>query len=276
MTNSLFPRLLDTKHMASITPLKDIISNTSLGEMDKCLSKDPFPSVKIICKEYDVINQKLHEAGYDAFLTGYCYVRMLHYLESFNSSKSALVDFYVNKIFLMKTYDISFIDLKNPQEDPKRDNVFYLEFPSSWETQDIYDLFAPFGSIFIAWIDEKSSFVALQNADNLKKAAAQLVGVSGRDYRVYFYHTYVNQLNKNKGKSVSLGQETSKKNSSTSQNANNNNQNGSVDKRKRTSPPKNLELKKNGPKTSSPQNSMGESDSTGSDCQNENKKLKNG
>ena len=89
MTNSLFPRLLDTKHMASITPLKDIISNTSLGEMDKCLSKDPFPSVKIVCKEYDVINQKLHEAGYDAFLTGYCYVRMLHYLEAFNSSKSA-------------------------------------------------------------------------------------------------------------------------------------------------------------------------------------------
>jgi len=264
--------------MASITPLKDIISNTSLGEMDKCLSRDPFPLVKITCKEYDVVNQKLHEAGYDAFLTGYCYVRMLHYLESFNSSKSALVDFYVNKIFLMKTYDMSFIDLKNPQEDPKRDNVFYLEFPSSWETQDIYDLFAPFGSIFIAWVDEKSSFVALQNVDNVKKAAAQLVGVSGREYRVYFYHTYVNQLNKNKGKSVNLG-ESSKKNTNTNQIATqsniNNSQNGSGDKRKRTSPPKNLELKKNTTKTGSPQNSMGESDGTGSDGHSENKKLKN-
>ncbi len=39
MTNSLFPKLLDTKYMASITPLKDIITNTALGEMDKILSK---------------------------------------------------------------------------------------------------------------------------------------------------------------------------------------------------------------------------------------------
>lgn len=97
MTNSVFPRLMDTKHMASTSPLKDLINNTALGEMDKILSKDPFPTVKIQCEEYDVDNQKLHEAGYDAFLTGYCYLRMLHYLESFNGSSNALVDFYVNK-----------------------------------------------------------------------------------------------------------------------------------------------------------------------------------
>jgi poly(A)-specific ribonuclease len=97
MTNSLFPRLLDTKHMASTTPLKDLISNTALGDMEKILSKDPFPTIRIQCAEYDVQNQKLHEAGYDAFLTGYCYLKMLHYLESFNSSPGALVDFYLNK-----------------------------------------------------------------------------------------------------------------------------------------------------------------------------------
>ena len=54
-------------------------------------------------------------------------------------------------------------------EEPKRENVFYIEFPANWETQDIYDLFAPFGGIFIAWIDDKSAFVALQNQDNVKK-----------------------------------------------------------------------------------------------------------
>ena len=32
---------------------------------------------------------------------------------------------------------------------------------------------------------------------NNKKAAGQLVGVSGRDYRVYFYSTYISQLGKN-------------------------------------------------------------------------------
>lgn len=226
MTNSIFPRVLDTKHMASQTPLKDIVSNTALGEMEKVLSKDPFPTIKLECEDYDIENKKLHEAGYDAYLTGFCYLRMLHYLESFNSSKNALVDFYLNKIFLMKTYDMTFIDLKNPQEDPKRDNVFYVEFPPSWETQDIYDLFTPFGGIFIAWIDEKSAFVALQNSENVKKAAAQLLGVSGRDYRVYFYQTYVNQLSKlGKGKNLKMIE------------SNNNNGIGN-DKRKRNTPPK--------------------------------------
>lgn len=273
MTNSLFPRLLDTKHMASTTPLKDIVSNTALGEMDKILAKDPFPTIKIECKEYNVIDQKLHEAGYDAFLTGYCYLRMLHYLEAFNSSRAALVDFYVNKIFLMKTYDMSFIDLKNFQEDPKRENVFYVEFPSSWETQDIYDLFSPYGSIFIAWIDDKSAFVALQNADYIKKAAGQLVGVSGRDYRIYFYNTYVNQLNKNKGRSVNMSQSNNsvENNKKSSNLQNGTNENGSSDKRKRNSPPKNLKANSNG---NSPKNSNDETE-VGNDGKLEVKKLKN-
>lgn len=280
MTNSLFPRLLDTKHMASITPLKDMINNTALGEMDKFLSKDPFPNIKVNCKEYSSENPKLHEAGYDAFVTGLSYARMLHYLESFNSNKNSLVDFYINKIFLMKTYDMSFIDLKSQQEEPKRDHVFYIEFPPSWDTQDIYDLFNPFGGIFIAWIDDKSSFVALQNTDNVKKAAAQLVGVSGRDYRVYFYQTYINQLNKNKGKPLKMteignNQNNSGNKASSGNNGNNNNHNGSGDKRKRNTPPKSINLKNkdnnnSGSRQNSPRNSLDDA----SEAQKEIKKIK--
>ena len=33
--------------MASLPPLKELITNTTLGDMDKILSKDPFPQVKI-------------------------------------------------------------------------------------------------------------------------------------------------------------------------------------------------------------------------------------
>lgn len=47
MTHSLFPKILDTKYMASMPPLKELILNTTLGDMDKILSKDPFPTVKI-------------------------------------------------------------------------------------------------------------------------------------------------------------------------------------------------------------------------------------
>ena len=73
----------------------------------------------------------------------------------------------------MRSFDISFIDLKNKQgiiflltisnklkfkniwlfdfynfsEEPKRENVFYIEFPPTWEAQNIYDLFSSFGSV---------------------------------------------------------------------------------------------------------------------------------
>ena len=39
--------MLDTKYMASITPLKELINSSVLGDIDKILDKEPFPSVKI-------------------------------------------------------------------------------------------------------------------------------------------------------------------------------------------------------------------------------------
>lgn len=40
--------------------------------------------------------------------------------------------------------------------------------------------------------------MAIQNQDNVKKAAAQMVGVTGREFKCYFYSTYVKQLSKPK------------------------------------------------------------------------------
>jgi poly(A)-specific ribonuclease len=226
MANSLFPKILDTKYMANIAPLKELINTSVLGDMDKLLDKEPFTaasaSSSVECANYSTnADEKLHEAGYDAFITGRSYIRMHSYLKKFNTSKN-LLDYYLNKIFLMKSFDLTFIDLKNKQEDLKRDNVFYIEFPAYWEQQNLYDLFSPYGSIFIAWINDTSAFVAIQNPDSIKKAAGQLVGLSGREYRVYFYSTYQNQFNKIKNNSVNS--------------QNNNNVKTSVNEKRKSSP----------------------------------------
>jgi hypothetical protein len=55
--------------------------------------------------------------------------------------------------------------------------------------------------------------------------------VAGRDYKVYFYQTYINQLSK--GRQMILNNQTEVKNN----NNNNNNGNGNSEKRKRDSPP---------------------------------------
>ncbi len=97
-------------------------------------------------------------------------------------------------------------------------------------------------------------------------AAGQLVGVCGKEFRVYFYQTYVNQLNKNKGNKVNLSQTSSNGNVAEKNASTNNNQNGNTDKRKRNSPPKSIKLKKDSPSRNG--------DEVGSDGQTDVKKIK--
>jgi hypothetical protein len=183
-------------------------------------------------------------------------------------TKSVELIFFSNllsRIFFMKNYDLSFLDLSKPQgsnlftfsilifiyrlkyhfflphliDEPKRDNVLYIECPSNWTTQDIFDLFSPFGQVYVGWIGDGSAFVAIQNQDYVKKAAGQLVGVSGRDYRVYFYSTYINQLSKNKNgnnsnnKSQNTTQSPNNINNNDNNKGNKNVNNNSVDKNKK-------------------------------------------
>ncbi|KAK1344827.1 hypothetical protein QTO34_013530 [Cnephaeus nilssonii] len=97
MTTSVFPKLLDTKLMASTQPFKmmkacnslltglqDIINNTSLAELEKRLKETPFNPPKVESAEgfpsYDTASEQLHEAGYDAYITGLCFISMTNYL----------------------------------------------------------------------------------------------------------------------------------------------------------------------------------------------------
>ncbi|XP_043742663.1 poly(A)-specific ribonuclease PARN-like [Cervus elaphus] len=89
VTTCVFPRLLDTKLMASTQPFKDIINNTSLAELEKRLKETPFNPPKVESAEgfpsYDTASEQLHEAGYDAYITGLCFISMANYLGSFLS-----------------------------------------------------------------------------------------------------------------------------------------------------------------------------------------------
>ncbi|KAJ8786671.1 hypothetical protein J1605_006160 [Eschrichtius robustus] len=108
MTTCVFPRLLDTKLMASTQPFKDIINNTSLAELEKRLKETPFNPPKVESAEgfpsYDTASEQLHEAGYDAYITGLCFISMANYLGSFLSppkihvsARSKLIEPFYNK-----------------------------------------------------------------------------------------------------------------------------------------------------------------------------------
>lgn len=200
MTTCVFPRLLDTKLMASTQPFKDIINNTSLAELEKRLKEIPFNPPKVESAEgfpsYDTASEQLHEAGYDAYITGLCFITMANYLGSFLSppkihvsAKSKLIEPFFNKLFLMRVMDIPYLNLEGPDLQPKRDHVLHVTFPKEWKTSDLYQLFSAFGNIQISWIDDTSAFVSLSQPDQVQIAVN--TSKYAESYRIQTYADYV-------------------------------------------------------------------------------------
>ncbi|XP_074136673.1 poly(A)-specific ribonuclease PARN isoform X3 [Sminthopsis crassicaudata] len=179
VTTCVFPRLLDTKLMASTQPFKDIINNTSLAELEKRLKEAPFNPPKVESAEgfpsYDTASEQLHEAGYDAYITGLCFISMANFLGSFLSppkihvsARSKLIEPFFNKLFLMRVMDIPYLNLEGPDLQPKRDHVLHVTFPKEWKTSDLYQLFSAFGNIQVSWIDDTSAFVSLSQPEQVQ------------------------------------------------------------------------------------------------------------
>nr|XP_040134213.1 poly(A)-specific ribonuclease PARN isoform X5 [Ictidomys tridecemlineatus]XP_040134214.1 poly(A)-specific ribonuclease PARN isoform X5 [Ictidomys tridecemlineatus] len=200
LTTCVFPRLLDTKLMASTQPFKDIINNTSLAELEKRVKETPFNPPKVESAEgfpsYDTASEQLHEAGYDAYITGLCFISMANYLGSFLSppkihvsARSKLIEPFFNKLFLMRVMDIPYLNLEGPDLQPKRDHVLHVTFPKEWKTSDLYQLFSAFGSIQISWIDDTSAFVSLSQPEQVPIAVN--TSKYAESYRIQTYADYV-------------------------------------------------------------------------------------
>ncbi|XP_063201091.1 poly(A)-specific ribonuclease PARN isoform X3 [Chroicocephalus ridibundus] len=207
VTSCVFPRLLDTKLMASTQPFKEIINNTSLAELEKRLKEVPFSPPKVESAEgfpsYDTASEQLHEAGYDAYITGLCFISMANFLGSFLSppknhvsARSELIEPFFNKLFLMRVMDIPYLNLEGPDLQPKRDHVLHVTFPKEWKTSDLYQLFSAFGNIQVSWIDDTSAFVSLSQPEQVQIA----VNTSryAESYRIQTYAEYVEKKHEEK------------------------------------------------------------------------------
>ncbi|XP_069023364.1 poly(A)-specific ribonuclease PARN isoform X3 [Embiotoca jacksoni] len=200
VTMCVFPRLLDTKLMASTQPFKEQIMNTSLAELEKRLKESPFKSPQVETAEgfpsYDTAQEQLHEAGYDAYITGLCFISMSNYLGSFLtppkayiSARSKLIEPFFNKLFLMRIMDIPYLNITGPDLQPKRDHVLYVTFPKEWKTSDLYQLFSAFGNIQVSWLNDTSAFVSLSQTDQVQ--IAMNTSRYAESYRIQTYAEYI-------------------------------------------------------------------------------------
>ncbi|XP_054635744.1 poly(A)-specific ribonuclease PARN isoform X2 [Dunckerocampus dactyliophorus] len=209
VTMCVFPRLLDTKLMASTQPFKDLISNTSLAELEKQLNDSPFKAPETEAAEgfpsYNTAKEQLHEAGYDAYITGRCFISMANFLGSFLtppkayvSARSKLIEPFYNKLFLMRIIDIPYLNITGPDLQPKRDNVLYVTFPKEWKTSDLYQLFSAFGNIQVSWMDDTSAFVSLSQTDQVQ--IAMNTSRYAESYRIQTYADYIQGKQQDKDK----------------------------------------------------------------------------
>ncbi|KAK0096480.1 hypothetical protein PV326_005374 [Microctonus aethiopoides] len=189
LIHGLFPKLLDTKIIAQSESFKELIPSSILGYMFDTINKSPFTMPDVIPVEnrsYSTLQKNYHEAGYDAYITGLCFIAMSNYLGSLQSEKISLVDPsspllnpFLNKLIIVRLRDYPYIHLVENDPNPNRDHVFHITFPSAWKTSDITHLFSPFGGVLVSWLNDTSAYVGLNRREQslglikkLKKSGA--------------------------------------------------------------------------------------------------------
>jgi len=184
----MFPKIIDTKFLTTrCKELKVLFSlNTSLEECFKTVNQSSFEQPKIeFGKKFDRYKSEefLHEAGYDAYITGYSFLRMsCKLIEEKNkgSIKKGLdtlfvpslhteLQPYLNKLCMVgsdNNFNITDSDglyikycLNLTETAPNRVNVFHVSFPKETVTNDLLKHFSQYGKVRVKWIDDTSAYV---------------------------------------------------------------------------------------------------------------------
>ena len=113
----LFPRVIDTKYIATSAGHTGFQDSSSLPELHNKYKMKESPIIEVPEKFNGYANrEKLHEAGYDSFLCAQAYVRMVSQMQTLDSGKPAelplLLDInhpwyetYMNKLRVFRTVE---------------------------------------------------------------------------------------------------------------------------------------------------------------------------
>lgn len=185
--------------------------------MFQVLQKPPFIRIDVDLTRPDDSNEsgkieKLHQAGYDSYITGYCFLLMCEYLRKLYKSKEAdgrvetnvigsEMKRFENKLQLTYTFDLSHFNLGGSEVGLERNHVFFVSFPKDWTTRDITQLFSAFGYVSVGWLNDVSALVGLKDATKWKEAKKSFQkGPPSLKYRVSTYQEYLKKVKGIEGK----------------------------------------------------------------------------
>lgn len=162
------PTVYDTKLLAKDPPFCVDIPFTALGSLYKDLREKYEPPTfapeegyaSHSCEE----DGMAHNAGYDAFMTGVCFVTMVKKLDGMNWASKSVVKskhlaLYANRLNNMNSYDIPYLNIVGPDVHPNRGHIFSVECPSSWTPMHVHGLFHMLKSLKIIWMNSTHLYV---------------------------------------------------------------------------------------------------------------------
>ncbi|XP_065065727.1 poly(A)-specific ribonuclease PARN-like [Rhopilema esculentum] len=187
IVQTFFPKLIDTKLLATSEPLKKKVPTSALDPLFAFL-KDNFKEPEIGFEdgfgEYSEGNDKFHEAGYDAYCTGFSFLKMASHLCKLQQPEDELREInlnaeilnpFINRVFVMRINDLTYLTMDAPDDIPERKHVFHLQFPNNWKYADVNELFSQFGNVYTAFLDDTTAYVSLDKPENADEVIRKLV-----------------------------------------------------------------------------------------------------
>eukprot|EP01102_Stenamoeba_stenopodia_P005043 TRINITY_DN15546_c0_g1_i1.p1 TRINITY_DN15546_c0_g1~~TRINITY_DN15546_c0_g1_i1.p1 ORF type:complete len:550 (+),score=125.28 TRINITY_DN15546_c0_g1_i1:168-1817(+) len=201
--HTLFPKLYDVRFIASNHSELDVHYARSLVDIYFMLNVSKYhDSPKIVHADnfdrYKEDESKFaHEAGFDAFMTGAAYLRMMYILNGENDLSKLADNANENRLYLTN-WEASF-NVSALQEIPNFDNVFYVSnIPDGSSTTSLYHIFAQFGRVQVKWINKNSAFVMVDRsrAEDAERALVDPENLFGnKPFNVVTYDQFYANLN---------------------------------------------------------------------------------
>ncbi|UXI14903.1 Methionine aminopeptidase 1D [Sarcoptes scabiei] len=201
-----FPIIYDTKYITDLPSIKNYLPSFALENIFHIVKSEPFLKTEINLKNQSTKEYEFHDAGYDSYITGCCFINLIRFYFSAkideqitNILSKELLEQFQNKIAIHGIYDIRFLDLeKDPVID--RSNVFYARFPSSYTRNNLQSIFNPFGGIDrICWIDDQSAFLILKDAKKRPEVIESLIqnAKPNSQFKLQYYTEFLKESNQN-------------------------------------------------------------------------------
>ncbi|XP_065086285.1 poly(A)-specific ribonuclease PARN-like [Ochlerotatus camptorhynchus] len=171
IVRELFPLLLDTKYLCTNGELKVHVYSSVLGHVFDAVNKEPFKLPEVSCAleehKYSPQEMKQHDAGYDAYLTGLCFLGLVSFfkVDLKDLTHDPVLKAYFNRIFLLRVSEINYIYTHGKEPSFSREHIFFVSFPENWRQSDIITRFRNYGQVYINWVNSSSAFITLHNRD---------------------------------------------------------------------------------------------------------------